>query len=1510
MQFFHKRKLNVWAAIIASLLFCPSFLYATERVIENGEAKLIMEFNEGLNIPDGDSLRLVYTGSVSDPSALLRDTSGNPSYWGGSFWSNYSVIFVNPNGINISESARINAASFIASTLDISNDNFLHPEKYNNSYIFSKWIDKAGKSVINNGYIKVREGGQVVLLGSAAANGGTIEATLGSLALAAGEKITLGLDTAGMISVVIDEAVKEEIFGSDGKKLTSAVENSGTIIANGGKVVLAAKVLNKVFDYAVNNSGIIQAKSLVNHKGMIELVGEGEVVVKTVINTGSIIADGTVGLPNGGKISIEAATILHQGLISANAYEEGTGGEIVIISQTSTTVDTGSNTEAKAMGLAGNGGRILINSTGGNTVVNKNAVIDASAGVISGNGGFIEVSAFDQLGFYGVLNGRAPPGYKIGIAILDPEQSTISGEFSLGTTIYSSSGITITGDITLTGAITFNIYADHNSEGASDWHDGAGAITCSGDYTITGTSAILSLKAGSGIGTSTIPIKTNVAELSAENSTSNDIYIDQGSTNLTVTSVVNSASGEMAGIAADGGLLIGWISSDNVGLNASGSIDGLGTQSTNIEARDLVLNAGGNIGANYPLFINAVTFSAYAASGNIGAETSTKIGMVCDSTGALLDGAEVSVVGNDYAITTTDEGFFEIKNVNLTTPVILKITKDGYHTYYSFKSSGRAQNNIYLFSDDNYDNDSGTGFLDALAIFLGALGDPITIDSTNKGLILGMIKDSESEGDPVYGSGVTVTLKDGAVDVTGTTTVYFDPADVPNTFSLTSESDTYTFVIVNVPPGEDYALSAEKTGSEFSTYQVQAFTDGLTWGVVRPLDNSYLRIAIYSGVTTDTDSDGLSDSLEATLGTNPALTDTDSDTLSDYEEYLKYRTNPLFADSDGDGKLDNDWDERREYTYTIKAQGKTLWHAEIADMNDFFQDARSLGTFSHTFTDEHGNVITLTDGLEYEAILYTEAVQLVIPKSSLTYSSAFDSYLDESITITISPEMRAKVEEIVSQIPEAERTDLNIADTLLKWLNENTLDTLSEQYSPSMLSEIVASEDGLRLKYQESVNDYRDDNGEQTFERYEIFSDQQFKSGRHGSCGSTTEIFTGLLRAAGIPTRMVVAVTLVPKNIDAGFYEDLIEDNIGNETLKASLLAFLDETGGGWNHFTPEAYINGQWVRMDQDKPDDVGIGPLQNTIPNIKLFTMVDYTDFALADDGGRLMLGDGPVWFEGDVTQWAIHTTSLEDQDAVHTPSLTLPTKEAASYNSPTAAALQAPVFLQPGVIVVNDAARPSMTINDLRAKDIGAIVAGKDRNLVIDNFTLTGASSEAYIESATKEISMLDKDSIINVDSLDLFAGDTVSLTGNIQDLTATVLIDLSDPKTEGATHDFIVANGSSLDINYIWHNNGNIQISSSNGVLNAVEIITYLGGSITLTNAINTNFSNSQISNSAVFHPVPLDVGSFGQYQFNTFNPSGGLVYFCYPMTPIDMSAFDTLILDDEAYRLIGGKIIMR
>jgi sugar lactone lactonase YvrE len=75
--------------------------------------------------------------------------------------------------------------------------------------------------------------------------------------------------------------------------------------------------------------------------------------------------------------------------------------------------------------------------------------------------------------------------------------------------------------------------------------------------------------------------------------------------------------------------------------------------------------------------------------------------------------------------------------------------------------------------------------------------------------------------------------------------------------------------------------------------------------VSRGSANSVLKVdQIALSVTSDADRDGLINTQETALGTDPLLADTDSDGLSDGVEMNVYHTNALLDDSDGDGMKD------------------------------------------------------------------------------------------------------------------------------------------------------------------------------------------------------------------------------------------------------------------------------------------------------------------------------------------------------------------------------------------------------------------------------------------------------------------------------------------------------------------------------------------------------------------------------------------------------------------------------
>ena len=70
--------------------------------------------------------------------------------------------------------------------------------------------------------------------------------------------------------------------------------------------------------------------------------------------------------------------------------------------------------------------------------------------------------------------------------------------------------------------------------------------------------------------------------------------------------------------------------------------------------------------------------------------------------------------------------------------------------------------------------------------------------------------------------------------------------------------------------------------------------------------------------------------------------DSDGDGLSDLLEVHTYCTDPQRADSDGDGTPDGDWQERREFTYTVRSVVHVMKPVTPEYLNDDYQDARVL----------------------------------------------------------------------------------------------------------------------------------------------------------------------------------------------------------------------------------------------------------------------------------------------------------------------------------------------------------------------------------------------------------------------------------------------------------------------------------------------------------------------------------------------------------------------------------------
>lgn len=471
----------------------------------------------------------------SSSVALNRVVGTEPSSIFGALNANGLIFIINPNGILFSPTSQVNVGGLVASTLNITNQDFL-----NGQYRFYHEAGRNLSSVINEGSLIASDGGSVSLLGGAVKNKGLIVANLGSVNLASGEVITLNLDEEGLILAVVDEKVKENIYNTDNIRIDTGVENSGTIFAEGGRVIITAEAASGIFDTLINQEGIVEANSIVEHNGVIRLVSSSEGIIQ---NMGTLDVSAVGAGVDGGKIKIAGEIITNAGTIKANGEDQATAGDINMIAQKELTLDPTSLVEAKGKDINSHGGNIYLYSHD-NAYAKSGQTIDFSGGSISGDGGRGEFSAKHFVSFGGNVVGRAQNGFKKGYFLIDPTDASVSGTYAADTTVWATNDITIDGATTIDPAVTLNLFADHASATAGTWDDGIGSITRSGAYTITGggTGArTLNLKAGSGIGTGASPILTkNITSMPADlnpNAGSGSIYIsNSGTRTLTIPS--------------------------------------------------------------------------------------------------------------------------------------------------------------------------------------------------------------------------------------------------------------------------------------------------------------------------------------------------------------------------------------------------------------------------------------------------------------------------------------------------------------------------------------------------------------------------------------------------------------------------------------------------------------------------------------------------------------------------------------------------------------------------------------------------------------------------------------------------------------------------------------------------------------------------------------------------------------------------------------------------------------
>lgn len=239
---------------------------------------------QSFNIGAAETVRFVQPNSNS--VMLNRVLGSDPSSILGSLAANGKVFLINPNGILFGQGAQVNVGGLVASTLNMSDSDFMA-----GTYRLSG----AGTgSILNQGTINA-DGGYVALLGASVSNQGVISARLGSITLAAGKAMTLDVAGDGLLNVTVNQGA-----------VNALVENGGLIRADGGQVLLTAKSAGDLLQSAVNNTGVIQAQTIVNQSGTIKLMGDMQ---SGTLNVGGTLDASAPNGGNGGFIETSAAHV-------------------------------------------------------------------------------------------------------------------------------------------------------------------------------------------------------------------------------------------------------------------------------------------------------------------------------------------------------------------------------------------------------------------------------------------------------------------------------------------------------------------------------------------------------------------------------------------------------------------------------------------------------------------------------------------------------------------------------------------------------------------------------------------------------------------------------------------------------------------------------------------------------------------------------------------------------------------------------------------------------------------------------------------------------------------------------------------------------------------------------------------------------------------------------------------------------------------------------------------------
>jgi filamentous hemagglutinin family protein len=670
----------------------------------------------------------------SQASAVLNRVVGqDPSAILGALQSNGRVFLINPNGIVFGAGSQIDVAGLVASTLNLSDADFLAGRLR-----FTETLN-AG-SVINQGRITTGAGGSVYLVAPDITNSGIITSPGGEVILAAGRSVELVDPGTPNLRVEISAPDTQarnlgQIVADAGRVgiYAGLINHSGTIQANGAVVGERGEIVLKATQNATLEAGSLTAAN--GAQGGSITIQSGD----TTLVSGTLEAKGTQG--QGGTVQVLGNLVGLTGSASIDASGQTGGGTVLVGGdyqgrnadvQNAYRTYFGPDATIKADAItAGDGGKVIVWADDATRAYGR---ISARGGSESGNGGFVEVSGKGWLDFAASVDTRAPNGLS-GTLLLDPSDVTISnagdalsgGSFSGG--IFSGStsnttniswstintqllGASVVITTTGTGGGSGNItvadghsYASANSLSLLAHNN----ITSNGAIVNTGSGAIALYAGWDGISTAAPAVTSGVGDISITHGlqTGGNITLVAGS-DITIQPPNNIplsivAGGTFTANAVAGNFLL-------QGGPASVTSNTPQDSSVSVTANDITVTAGGSItiAGGDSLLASAVTASSNTTA------TATSNATLSATNSISLTGGGITIRGGNLGMANASDA----SGTNTATVNAKAMVTAGGNITLVAPTAGvsiRGGNDAQASADGGFNGGKNTALVDASA---------------------------------------------------------------------------------------------------------------------------------------------------------------------------------------------------------------------------------------------------------------------------------------------------------------------------------------------------------------------------------------------------------------------------------------------------------------------------------------------------------------------------------------------------------------------------------------------------------------------------------------------------------------------------------------------------------------------------------------------------------------------------------------------------------------------------